>query len=123
MGKDFLSAWPAMDLRRLRKQELVRNALEVLTQPELQVSVGKGYCFMNGQYLARGSSDVVEQESKSKVFCSCQILEHRTLGLVEDNFYNSIFCFLWLLVLMTSLSCFPFADFITSSNSTHLWLS
>lgn len=30
-----------MDLRRLRKQELVQNSLGVLVQPELQVSVGK----------------------------------------------------------------------------------
>jgi len=62
-----------MDLRRLRKQELVRNALGVLTQPELQVSVGKAYCLVNGPYLARRSSDIAEQDSRSKVFCSCQI--------------------------------------------------
>lgn len=65
-----------MDLRRLRKQELVRNALRVLTQPELQVSVGKRYCFMNGPYLAKRSRDIAEQDNKSKVFCFCQISEH-----------------------------------------------
>lgn len=64
-----------MDLRRLREQELVRSALGVLTQPELQVSVGKGYCFMKGLYLARRSSDIAEQDSKSKVVF-CQISGH-----------------------------------------------
>lgn len=108
MGKDIFFVYleqgnfPAMGLRRLRKQELVQNALSVLTQLELQVSVGKEYCFMNGPYLARRSSNVVEQDTKSNAFCACQIWGHWTLALVKDNFYNLIFCPLWLLVLVTT---------------------